>query len=61
MILSVKEVADYLRVEHKTVRKLIDEGKLKAHRIGRGLRVKDSDVEEFLDKNTVKAKQQWED
>lgn len=50
-----------MRVEHKTVRKLIDEGKLKAHRIGRGLRVKDSDVEEFLDQNTVKAKQQWED
>ena len=61
MILSIKEVAAYLRVEHKTVRKLIDEGKLKAHTIGRGLRVKDSDVEEFLDQNTVKAKQQWED
>mgnify|MGYP003654081851 CR=1 FL=1 len=57
MILSVKEVADYLRVEHKTVRKLIDEGKLKAARVGRGLRVKESDIEAFLDQNTVTAKQ----
>ncbi len=61
MIFSVKEVADYLRVEHKTVRKLIDEGKLKAHRIGRGLRVKKDDIEKFMEANTVKAKQQWED
>ena len=51
MVLTVKEVAIRLRCEHKTVRKLIADGKLKAFRLGRALRIKESDFEDFIRKS----------
>jgi excisionase family DNA binding protein len=51
MVLTVKEVAVRLRCEHKTVRKLISDGKLKAFRLGRALRIKESDYEDFISKS----------
>ena len=48
-----KELADWLRVEHKTVRALIKSGKLRAIRLGRVLRIREADFEDFLEKNLV--------
>ena len=47
-LLTIKEVADYLRVDPKTVRRLITEGALAAYKVGRGLRVSDSDLRKYL-------------
>jgi len=55
LMLTVNEVADILRVEHKTVRSLIKSGKLKAIRLGRVLRIREMHLEEFLEKQQVKA------
>jgi excisionase family DNA binding protein len=55
LMLTVNEVADILRVEHKTVRSLIKSGKLKAIRLGRVLRIREMHLEEFLEKQQVKS------
>jgi len=55
-LLTVNEVAERLRVHPITVRRHIKAGKLRAVRVGRAVRVRESDVEEFmgeLDRNWV--------
>ena len=52
-MLTVAEIADRLRMEHKTVRALIKAGKLRAVRLGRVLRIREADFEDFLEKNLV--------
>ena len=52
-MLTVAKIADRLRVEHKTVRALIKEGKLRAVRLGRVLRIREADFEDFLEKSLV--------
>ncbi len=52
-MLTVAEIVDRLRVEHKTVRALIKAGKLRAVRLGRLLRIREADFEDFLEKNLV--------
>ncbi len=47
-LLTIKEVADYLRCDPKTVRRLITERALAAYKIGREWRVSDSDLRKFL-------------
>ena len=54
-MLTVQEIADRLRVEHKTVRSLIAKGKLRAVRLGRALRIREADFEDFLEENMVRA------
>ncbi len=48
VMMTVDEVADYLKVSHMTVRRLIDRKELKAKKIGRCVRIKQSDLAEFL-------------
>lgn len=47
MVYTAEELAERWRVTLPTVYKLINEGKLKAFRIMRSVRVKEEDVEEF--------------
>ena len=47
-IMTVPEVAEYLRVAENTVRAVIKSGLLPAARIGKNFRIKRSDVENFL-------------
>lgn len=47
-LLTVREVADRLHVHPITVRRLIGSGRLPAVRIGRSVRVCESDLEAFL-------------
>lgn len=43
--LTVNECASLLAVDHKTVRRLIDRGELRAPRVGRLLRIDPADLE----------------
>lgn len=47
-MLTVQEVADRLRVTPRAVRSWIKEGKLKAVRIGRTIRVRSEDLDELI-------------
>ncbi len=51
---SVRDVADELGVDVQTVRRWIHEGKLRAYKPGRGYRIREADVEEFMWTREVK-------
>jgi excisionase family DNA binding protein len=47
-VLTIEEVANILRVSTGTVRKLIKDGKLKSFRVGLQIRVKQSDLDRYM-------------
>jgi excisionase family DNA binding protein len=50
----VSEISKKLRCSVPTVHKLVDDGELKAVKIGeRGLRITEESLEKFLDRNVV--------
>jgi len=53
-ILTSDQVAKILQIHPFTVLKFIKQGRLKASKIGRVYRIKESDVMQFLDQNTEK-------
>jgi len=50
-LLTIKEVANYLRVSERSVLRYIEAGRLKAVKVG-NWRVKERDLELFLNKNS---------
>ena len=58
-LLTVKETAEYLRISDKSVRRLIENNKLKASKVGdRHWRIKMSDIEEYLQSRSNGAQQE---
>jgi excisionase family DNA binding protein len=49
--LTVAEVADMLKLNQQTVRNWIDQGSLRALRVGRRVRIKRSDLERMLEES----------
>jgi excisionase family DNA binding protein len=49
-LLTVPEVAERLRLCPKTIRRMIDRGELRVHRIGRQLRISEEDLDAYLRK-----------
>jgi excisionase family DNA binding protein len=49
-IMTITQVAEYLQISEMTTYKLVNEGKIKAFKIGRHWRVKKEDLSEFIDK-----------
>jgi excisionase family DNA binding protein len=49
-IMTVNEVAAYLKISEVTTYKLVQQGKIPAFKIGRHWRVKRIDLEEFIEK-----------
>ena len=47
-LLTTKEVAQRLKVKHRTVLKWLNEGRLKGGKIGPEWRIKASDLEDFI-------------
>ncbi|WP_206035726.1 helix-turn-helix domain-containing protein [Roseomonas sp. HF4] len=45
---SLADVADYLGVSIRTVRRLIARGELRAHRVGRSLRIQDVELAAYV-------------
>lgn len=50
-LLTIKEVAKYLRVSERSVNRYIESGRLRASRIGQW-RIKEKDLEKFLKENS---------
>ena len=48
-LLSVATVADRLEVSAKTVRRWIEAGELTIHRLGRSVRIGETDLQKFLE------------
>jgi excisionase family DNA binding protein len=49
-LLTVHEVAGIMRVSNMTVYRLIRSGELRAARVGRGYRIRESEVDAYLDR-----------
>lgn len=47
-LLSIPEVADCLKVSEKTVRRWIESGELPYHRLGRQIRISETDLVMFV-------------
>lgn len=47
-LLTVSEVANYLRLAERTIRDMIDRGDLQAMKIGKAYRIKRVDLENFI-------------
>lgn len=54
-LLTIREVAEFLRVSERSVLRYIEAGRLKAIKVG-WWRVKESDLKKFLDENYNKNK-----
>ena len=52
-LLTVAEVASLMRVSRMTVYRLIRRGQLKAIRVGRNYRVREDDLNEYLEAQAV--------
>jgi len=53
-LVSVREVADQLGVHPETIRRLIHAGRVRAVRIGRGLHIEDSSLDDLVARQRVK-------
>jgi len=53
--LTVREVADTLRVSAMTVYRLINSGQLPAVRVGKSFRLREDDVNRYLDERYTRA------
>ncbi len=58
-LLTVKEVAETMRVSTMTVYRLIKAGELAAIRVGKHFRIRERDLTEFLDAQTVRGGNSW--
>jgi len=52
-LLTIKEVADYLRVSERSVTRYIEAGRLKASKVG-WWRIKEKDLNKFIDNSSNK-------
>lgn len=53
--LTVSEVAKTLRVSNMTVYRLVNSGQLDAVRVGRSYRIRDSDLQRYLEQRYMDA------
>lgn len=54
-ILTLKEVADYLKLAEKTAYRLAAEGKLPGFKVGGSWRFKHEDVQKWIEKQKIKG------
>jgi excisionase family DNA binding protein len=54
-LLTVAEVANVMRVSNMTVYRLIKSGELPAVRVGKNYRLRETDLERFLEERSVRT------
>ncbi|EQF23236.1 DNA binding, excisionase family domain protein [Clostridioides difficile CD160] len=52
---TIDQVADALEMHHKTIRKFIKDGKLKANKVGKQWRISKEDLDRFMDVKSDKS------
>ena len=57
-ILTVEEVADYLKLSRATIWRWCRDGKLPAFRIGHHWRIRGDELERLIDANTISPKEE---
>ena len=55
-LMTLKEVADYLRVTKKTIYRLLEAGKIPATKVGRQWRFNKARIDEWLSERSVGGK-----
>lgn len=50
---TVNETADYFKVTTVTIHNWINEGFLKAHKVGNNVRIKESEIQRLLEEGSV--------
>ena len=56
-LLTVAEVASGMRVSNMTVYRLIKSGELPAVRVGKGYRIREAELQRFLDERSVRVEE----
>lgn len=54
-LLTFAEVCERLRIDAKTLRKIIASGDLKAAKVGRAYRISEDSIEQYLEAQATKA------
>jgi len=57
-IMTLREVAEYLKLAEKTAYRLAAEGKLPGFKVGGSWRFKESDIEKWIEKSKTNQKKQ---
>ena len=57
-ILTLKEVAEYLKLAEKTAYRLVAEGKLPGFKVGGSWRFRKFDIEEWINQQSISNKSQ---
>ena len=52
-LLRIQDVAEACSVSHRTVRRWVDAGDLSAYRLGRQLRIRESELAAFIERNLI--------
>lgn len=52
-ILTIREVADYLKVTERTLYRLVQEGKLPAFKVGNSWRLRRADIDAWIGEQTA--------
>jgi excisionase family DNA binding protein len=58
-LLTVREVAETMRVSNMTVYRLIRAGELPAIRVGKHFRIRENELNEYLESQTVRGGDSW--
>ncbi|WP_290482000.1 methylation-associated defense system helix-turn-helix domain-containing protein MAD1 [Hyphomonas sp. UBA3201] len=54
-IMTIKEVAEYLKINEKTAYRLASEGKIPGFKVGGSWRFRHSDIDDWIDKEAKSA------
>jgi len=54
-IMTIEEVADYLKIPKSTVYKLAQEGKIPCQKVGRHWRFRHETIDQWLDEKSLKS------
>ena len=60
-VLNLEEVSKYLKTSKRTVQREVESGKLKAFRVGKSLRFKKDEVEEYIERQRIHPGEKLED
>ena len=53
-ILTIKELAEYLKIAEKTVYRFASEGKVPGFKVGSSLRFRKSEIDDWIKENSIK-------